>query len=107
MDESDGASLPKRGRPSVYGGKTTRIRLATDVFHQWNIRKDEMGYSNKTHSEFAEILLQKSMEIAVATTETSSPERPVSPTGTIHLHIFFYKELGLTNYLHMFALVDI
>ena len=29
MDESDGASLPKRGRPFVYGGKTTRIRLDT------------------------------------------------------------------------------
>ena len=99
MDESDGASLPKRGRPSVYGGKTTRIRLATDVFHQWNIRKDEMGYSNKTHSEFAEILLQKSMEITVAMTEISS-------TAMIHLHIF-YKEPGLMNYLHMFALVDI
>ena len=55
MEESDHASLPKRGRPSV---KTVHIRLRIEVFQKWTKKKEDMGYSNKTHSEFAEMLLQ-------------------------------------------------
>ena len=55
MEESDDASLPKRGRPSV---KTAHIRLRIEVFQEWTKKKEDMGYSNKTHSEFAEMLLQ-------------------------------------------------
>lgn len=87
MDESDGASLPKRGRPSVYGGKTTRIRLTREVFHEWTLKKEQMGYSNKTHSEFANILLQKVEESFEVATEIAVPglqpkDTPQSQTGT-------------------------
>ena len=40
------------------------------VFREWNTKKDQMGYSNKTHSEFAEILLQSCIKRSVATTQT-------------------------------------
>ena len=87
MDESGGASLPKRGRRTVYGSKTTHIRLTINVFHQWNSQKDQMSYANKTHSEFAEVLLQKSMERPAAMTEIST-EVHVSLTGTVHLYFY-------------------
>ena len=58
MDDDSGgavhASPPKRVRPSV---KTAHIRLRMDVFQEWNIKKEQMGYSSKTHSEFAQMLL--------------------------------------------------
>ena len=50
MDDNCGdpaASAPKRGRPSV---KTAHIRLRMQVFQEWNTKKEQMGYSNKTHS---------------------------------------------------------
>ena len=37
MEESDDASLPKRGRPSV---KTVHIRLRIEVFQEWTKKKD-------------------------------------------------------------------
>ena len=39
MEESDDASLPKRGRPSV---KTAHIRLRIDVFQEWTKKKEDI-----------------------------------------------------------------
>ena len=58
MDDADGASVPKRGRPSLYDGKTTRIRLTLEVFDVWKTVKEEEGFGSKTHGEFAESLLR-------------------------------------------------
>ena len=64
MDNDSGgtvnASPPKRGRPSV---KTAHIRLRIDVFQEWNIKKERMGYSSKTHSDFAQMLLHNCKEM--------------------------------------------
>ena len=93
MEDNSGvavASPPKRGRPSV---KTAHIRLRMDVFKDWNMKKERMGYSNKTHSEFAEILLQNCQERLVGATQTAATAltnetrqptelTPGTPTGT-------------------------
>ena len=67
---------PKRGRPS-YGIQTTRIRLQTDTFNGWLMKKDLFGFSEKTHSEFAEYLLNNCQEPRAQ----SSPQLPSTPTG--------------------------
>jgi hypothetical protein len=51
-----GASPPKRGRPRNEEG-ITRIKLKKDVFQCWLARKNSLGFSTKTHSEFAMYLL--------------------------------------------------
>jgi hypothetical protein len=51
-----GVSPPKRGRPRNEVG-ITRIKLKKDVFEMWLSRKDSLGFSKKTHSEFAMYLL--------------------------------------------------
>ena len=50
-------SAPKRGRPKR-GFETKRISLKESVFDYWNAKKDILGYGDKTHSEFAEYLLE-------------------------------------------------
>ena len=52
---------PKRGRPS-HGIQTTRIRLRMDTFNGWLEKKDLCGFSEKTHSEFADYLLSNCQE---------------------------------------------
>ena len=54
---SSAPSAPKRGRPKR-GFETRRISLKESVFDYWNAKKGIFGYSNKTHSEFAEYLLE-------------------------------------------------
>jgi hypothetical protein len=51
-----GPSLPKHGRPRNEEG-ITRIKLRKDVYQIWLARKDSLGFSTKTHSEFAMHLL--------------------------------------------------
>lgn len=70
------ASPPKRGRPSS-GMQTTRIRLRKDTFNSWIVKKNLFGFSEKTHSEFAEYLLHNCHE----PTAQSSPRLPSTPTG--------------------------
>ena len=50
------ASLPKRGRPKDEIG-FVRIKLKKDVHEMWLARKTSMGFSSKTHSDFARYLL--------------------------------------------------
>ena len=50
------ASPPKRGRPKNEVG-FVRIKLKKDVHEIWHARKESMGFSSKTHSEFAQYLL--------------------------------------------------
>jgi len=53
---SAGVSAPKRGRPRDDVG-FVRIKLKRDVYDIWNSRKASVGFSNKTHSDFARHLL--------------------------------------------------
>ena len=113
-DNSDapGASAPKRGRPSV---KTAHIRLRMEVFQEWNTKKEQMGYSNKTHSEFAEILLQSCVKRSVATTQTSQTALtdempptdtgcPTPNTGTFTVYLYYIR---MVNCLHEKAAISI
>ena len=81
MDDTDGASVPKRGRPSLYDGKTTRIRLTLDVFDVWKTMKEEEGFGGKTHSEFAESLLRICRERRAVATVTSPQATDTLDTG--------------------------
>lgn len=51
-----GVSHAKRGRPRSDLG-VTRIKLKKDVFETWLSRKDSLGFTKKTHSEFAMYML--------------------------------------------------
>ena len=53
---SAGISAPKRGRPRDDIGLVC-IKLKRDVYNIWNSRKELVGLSNKTHSDFARYLL--------------------------------------------------
>jgi hypothetical protein len=72
------ASSPKRGRPKDEIG-FVRIKLKKDVHEMWLARKESMGFSSKTHSDFARHLLLNFSE--------DQPKQPVeSPSrGKISL----------------------
>ena len=48
---------PKRGRPN-YDAEAKRLRLKPEVFDRWVQKKETLGYSDKSNSEFAEFLLE-------------------------------------------------
>ena len=49
------ASTPKRGRPNEIG--FVGIKLKKHVHEMWLARNNSMGFSSKTHSDFARYLL--------------------------------------------------
>ena len=53
---STGASPPKCGRPRDEIG-FVRIKLKKDIHEMWITRKDSIGFSTKTHSDFPRHLL--------------------------------------------------
>lgn len=56
-----GASPPKRGRPKK-DEAVVRIRLTKHIYDMWTTKKDSVGFSTKTHSEFAEYLMMNTYE---------------------------------------------
>ena len=56
MTSTTGPSPPKCGRPRHDIG-FIQIKLKSDVHGMWNARKDSMGLSGKTHTDFARHLL--------------------------------------------------
>ena len=65
-----------------------------------------MGFSNKTHKEFAEILLQSCVKRSVATTQTGETADemlptdtgyPTANTGTFTVYLYYIR---LVNCLH-------
>ena len=59
MSTIETGPAPKRGRPPKYDtiSETKRIRLRTEVYDRWNEKKRSIEHCHKTHSEFAEFLL--------------------------------------------------
>ena len=64
-----GASPAKRGRPKINKG-IVRIRLREDIYDMWITRKDSLGFSVKTHSEFAEYLMLHVCEESALSTQS-------------------------------------
>ena len=91
-----GVSPPKRGRPRNEVG-ITRIKLKKDVFETWLLRKDSLGFSKKTHSEFAMYLLLNFCE-----EERGESNFIPTPTNgkhkTLLTHCMFLHELRLYTY---------
>ena len=58
MSTSTGVSPPKRRRPRNIVA-TKQLRMRVDVFDMWMDKKASIVFFEKTHSEFAEYLLQK------------------------------------------------
>ncbi|CAB4018384.1 zinc finger MYM-type 1-like [Paramuricea clavata] len=56
-----GASPPKRGRPKK-DEAVMRIRLTKHIYDMWATKKNSVGFSTKTHSEFAEYLMLNTYE---------------------------------------------
>lgn len=56
MSTSASGSAPKRGRPS-HDAEAKRIRLKPEVFDLWMQKKENLGYLDKSHCQFAEFLL--------------------------------------------------
>ena len=56
MSTSASGPAPKRGRPN-YDAEAKRIRLRPEVFNLWREKKNNLGYSEKSDSQFAEFLL--------------------------------------------------
>lgn len=61
-----GVSPPKRGRPKK-DEAVVRIRLNKHIYDMWTAKKDSLGLSMKTHSEFAEYLLMSTREGPIQT----------------------------------------
>jgi hypothetical protein len=56
MSAFTGASPPKLGRPRDDVG-IVRIKMKKDVYEMWIARKNSVGFSTKSHSDFARHLL--------------------------------------------------
>ena len=69
------ASPPKRGRPKDEIG-FVRIKLKKDVYEIWHARKESMGFSSKTHSDFARHLLLNFSEDQLSPRLSPSVESP-------------------------------
>ena len=80
-----------------------------DVFQDWNIEKEQMGYSNKTRSEFAEILLQNCEERSVmGATQTAwtDERRPTEATDAGMFTVCKYY-IRIINCLHQKTAINI
>ena len=71
-----------RGRPKR-DGNLHRIYLRDHVLATWNMRKDESGWGNSTHNEFAEFLIDSLQGIESTSRPTSTPDDDVPTTRTI------------------------
>ncbi len=84
-------SAPKRGRPKQ-GFDTKRITLKDSVFHEWTAKKSILGFGDKTHSDFAEYLLNISDDrLAVKDAEVTGLDH-IETEGIHHqslVYIFF------------------
>ena len=73
---------PKRGRPKR-STEVKRIWLELNVFNEWMAKKDSLGFAAKSHSDFAEYL----MNALDAQSETGSAAS-VSSFGKLQINNF-------------------
>lgn len=64
--------MPKRGRPKL-GIQIKRIGLQAPVYDEWIRRKETLGFSGKSNSDFAKYLLRTSEEPSRRDLVSSSP----------------------------------
>ena len=72
MTDQPASKKPRRGRPPR-SEKIHHIFLRKATFELWSVRKKAMGFEEKTHSEFAELLLHQAPGGAVDCKYENSP----------------------------------